>query len=215
MQISWNGLGSFVFVGKVGQQDVTLVTDPYQNSTGLRFPRTQSASLVVQSHDGEMANNTSSLLEEGKKKPFVIEHAGEYEVRGLFATGIRAPKKDGTEHTIYRLGIEGMQIAFLGALDRDLTDAEVSALGNIDVLIVPVGGGVVMNKDVASEVVSQIEPSVVIPSHFSVPGLKEKLADVDPFCSELACPREDSKKIKLTRNSLPVEEIQIIVPSKG
>lgn len=215
MQITWNGLGSFAITGKPIQGDVTLVTDAYQNSTGLRFPRTLTGSIVVQSHDGDLASNTSAIGDEGKIKPFAVTHAGEFEVRGIFVTGIRAPKKDGTEHTIYRIGLEGMKIAFLGALDRKLTDKELAALGDIDILIVPVGGGSVMDKDTASDVVSQVEPRLVIPSHFKVQGLKEKFADVKPFCDELACPTEESKKIKLTKSGLPQEDIQIIVPAKA
>jgi hypothetical protein len=214
MQISWNGLGSFTITGKPIEGDITLVTDPYQNSTGLRFPRTLSASIVVSSHDGVMANSVASVAGEEKKKPFVVDHAGEYEVQGIFVTGLRAPKKDKTEHTIYRFGLEDIRIGFLGAIDRKLSDKEVEALGSIDVLILPVGGGGVLSKDEASELVAQIEPRLVIPSHFNVQGLKEKLEDVEGFCKEVACPKSEEKKLKITKSSLPAEDMQIVVLEK-
>lgn len=214
MQISWNGLGSFTVTGKPIEGDVTLVTDPYQNSTGLRFPRALSASIVVSSHDGPMANNATSVGGEEKKQPFIINHAGEYEVQGIFVTGVSAPKKDKTDHTIYRFGLEGIRIGFLGALDRKLTDKEIEALGNIDVLILPVGGASVLSKDVANELVAQIEPRLVIPSHFKTQGLKEKFEDVEGFCKELACPKSEEKKFKLTKSSLPTDDIKIVVLEK-
>lgn len=214
MQITWNGLGSFTIVSKPLDGDVTLVTDPYDNATGLRFPRTLSAAIVVSSHKGDEAGNVSAVSGEQNKKPFAIDHPGEYEVKGVFIKGIQADKKDGTEHTIYRIGTEGMQIAFLGALDRPLKDDEIQALGNIDVLVVPVGGGAVLGKDDANEVVSQIEPRLVVPSHFNVKGLKLKREDVEGFCKELACPTEEMNKLKVTKSSLPQEDINIAVLSK-
>ncbi|MBU1126077.1 MAG: MBL fold metallo-hydrolase [Patescibacteria group bacterium] len=215
MQISWNGLGSFVLQGKPIAGEVALVTDPYQNSVGLRFPRTLSAALVLESHDAEEANNVESISGEEKKKPFLISHAGEYEVQGIFVSGIHAPKKDGTPHTIFRIRLEDISIAFLGAIDRKLTDKEIGALGDIDILIVPVGGGSVLDKDRAAEVVAQVEPRMVIPSYFHVAGLKQKLADVEGFCKEVSCPREDVNKLKVTRNDLPEEDIVVRVLSRG
>src|SRR5688572_15864701 len=116
MQISWNGLGSFTVVSKPGQGDVTLVTDPFDASTGLKLPRALAASIVVVSHDAKEANNTSAVAGEERKHPFVVNHPGEFEVQGVFVHGIRAPKKDGSEHAIYRFTAEGIRVGFLGAI---------------------------------------------------------------------------------------------------
>lgn len=214
MQITWNGLGSFTIVSKPLQGDVTVVTDPYDNKTGLRFPRTLSAAIVLNSHKGDEAGNTSAVSGEQKKKPFVIDHAGEYEVKGVFIKGVQANRKDGTEHTLYRIVTEGVQIGFLGALDRKLKDNELKALGNIDVLVVPVGGEDVLSAEDANEVVAQVEPRMVIPSHFDVKGLKKKRDDAEKFCKELACPTEEMNKLKVTKGSLPQEDMNIAVLSK-
>ncbi|MFH1631849.1 MAG: MBL fold metallo-hydrolase [bacterium] len=215
MMISWHGLGCFSIKGKTGQREVTLVTDPYDNSVGLRFPRTLTASMVLQSHDAPEANNTDAVHGEEEGKPFLVTHAGEFEVKGAFAAGVRAPKKDGSEHTVYRIDLEGVSIAFLGALDRDLNDAELTKLGNIDVLILPVGGGPVIDKAVASDIVSQIEPRLVIPSYFDVQGLKVKLAGVEAFCKDLSCPREDANKLKIEKGSLPTDDIKVAVLTRA
>ncbi len=215
MQISWNGLGSFVLQGKPISGEVALVTDPYQNSVGLRFPRTLSAAIVVESHKSDVANNAEAVSGEDKKKPFLITHAGEYEVQGIFVTGISAPKKDGTDHTIYRIRLEDIVVGFLGAIDRKLTDKEIEALGDIDILILPVGGGEVLDKDKAAEVVAQVEPRMVIPAYYHVTGLKKKLSDVEGFCKEISCPREDVNKLKVTRNDLPDEDVVVQVLSRG
>ena len=215
MNISWNGFGSFTITGKPLDGEVTLATDPYQGTFGLRFPRTLKASILATSHDGDYANNLVAISPEGDNRIFKITHAGEYEVRGIFVKGITAPKKDGTEHTIYKFTLEDVRIGFLGALDRKLKDNEVEALGEIDVLIVPVGGKLVMDSSIAAEVVGQVEPRLVIPSYVSVKGVKEKFSDVKDFCKEIACASEEVNKAKITKSGLPQEDMRMMILSRS
>lgn len=218
MQISWNGFGSFTVAAKTAQGDVTLVTNPFSREDGPKFPRSLAASIVVASHEGKDADNAGAVTPEypeDKRCPFVIDHAGEYEVRGVAVTGVFAPKKDGTAHTVYRFDIEGMSIGFLGAIDRALTDKEAEGLGNIDVLIVPSGGKDVLGAGSAAEVVAQVEPRLVIPSYVSGEGVATDYAEHGAICRELSCPTESSSKLKLTRAALPEEDMKIITMSKG
>lgn len=215
MKILWHGLGSFSISGKPISGEVSIVTDPYTNDVGLRYPRTLTAAAVVQSHEGDYAGNSDAI--EGMRtgeKPFLITHAGEFEVQGVFVRGIQAPKKDKTEHTIYRITVAGIRIAHLGAIDRELTDKEVELLGDIDVLIVPVGGVTVLDADQAQKVVNQVEPRVVIPSYHAVDGLKESFSNAEAFCKALACPREDVNKITLKKSKLPMDDLLVYVPAR-
>lgn len=213
MNISWHGLSCFEITSKGLNGEATLVIDPYQNSTGLRFPRTLEAQVVAVTHDAEHANNTESVL----GNPFVIGHAGEYEVKGIFLYGISAPrtqeaKGEPKANVMYRLEIEGISLAHLGSLDRELTDEELEHLQHIDVLMLPVGGGRVMTPKVASAVMAQVEPRLVIPMTHAIANIKEKLASVDDFCKEMGlCQREETTKLKLTRKDLPEEETKIVV----
>jgi L-ascorbate metabolism protein UlaG (beta-lactamase superfamily) len=215
MDITWHGLGSFSIKGKPISGEVSIITDPFVGGDGLRFPRTLSAAVVAQSQDSKDANNVEAISGLDKKAPFLVSHAGEYEVEGIFVTGIRALKESGEEHTIYRIQFEDITIAFLGSLDRKLNNTELDGLGNIDILILPVGGGDVMDTSMAQEVVNQVEPRLVLPSYASVAGSKRKLADADTFCKELACAREDLNKLKITKSSLPVDEIKVVVLAKS
>lgn len=216
MQIQWHGLGCFSLTGKSVSNDVNVVFDPFGSKFGLKPPKGLRASIVAQSDESEMANNIGLVVadEEGEK-PFSINHAGEYEVKGVFINGINAPKKDGEMHTIYRVFMEGMSIAFLGSLDRVLTDKEIEALGDINILILPVGGEKVLDAKKANEVVAQVEPRVIIPSHFAVKGLDLELADHETFCKEIACPRKDENKFKISKSGLPVDDMQLIVLNKA
>lgn len=209
MQISWNGFGSFTLVAKVGQSDVTLVTNPFKAQDDVKL-KAGVASVIVRSHEGKDTENLSVFEsehpEEGRKV-FVVSHAGEYEVQGVFVIGIDAPKKDETPHTIYRIDAEGMHMGFLGALDRQLTAKEIDALGTIDILIVPVGGKDVLNAQDAAAVIGEIEPRMVIPSYVGTGSY----ATVDMFKRELGCPVEEVSKLKIMRSQLPEQDMRMTV----
>lgn len=187
---------------KTASGDVTVVTDPFA-SGDVKFPRSLAASLVVSSYDDAAAHTLDAIVPEypeDKRNPFLVEHAGEFEVRGVAVTGVAAPRKDGTLHTIYRMDAENMHIGFLGALDRVLTDKEVEALGTVDVLIIPTGTGV-LSASACAEVIAQIEPRLVIPSYAE---------DTSAFCRELSAPTESTPKLKLVRAGLPEEDMKIV-----
>ncbi len=209
MLITNHGLSCFSFNVKTISGEANLVVDPYQNETGLRFPRTLEADIVASSHNRESANNIEGVVAPADGKTFVVDLAGEYEVKGLFVYAINATLKDGkTAHRIFRIEAEGMNIAHLGALDRMLSDEESAQLGSIDILILPVGGNRVMDAKTAMAVVEQVEPRLVIPSTFALTNLKESLADVDAFCKVFgSCEREASPKLKISRKDLPEEDV--------
>ena len=212
MNISWNGLGSIVVTAKIGQDDVTLVTNPFSVAGSVRFPKQVPASVVVQSHEGDDTFNVTAVVpeHEGDKAPFRVVHAGEYEVRGMFVTGISAPKKDGTAHTIYRFDAEGMHLGFLGAIDRPLTSKEADALGAIDILFVPAGGGAVLGAAAAGQLVAEIEPRIVVPIYVSA-GEGDGMADVSAFTREVSAPSETLAKFKITRAALPEEDMKVVI----
>ena len=212
MQILWHGLSCFEITTSTVDGEVTVVTDPYGNETGLRFPRTLEANVILVSHDEEDANNLSAV----SGSPKVIDMPGEFEVRNVFLFGVDAPLKREVKgkrisNCMFRIETEGMHVAHLGALDRALTDVELQELENIDILMIPVGGGKVLSPKLAAEVIAQIEPRVVIPMTYNLPNLKEELATVDQFCKELgACKREDMNKYKVSRKDLPEDDMLIV-----
>jgi hypothetical protein len=211
MQISWNGLSCFELKAKTASGEAVLVLDPYENNTGLRFPRTVEADMVAVSHNQPHANNTSGV----GGNPFIISTPGEYEVKGVFVYGISADRKTGEKNDkknmIFRIEAEQMSLAHLGALDRELTNPELEKLENIDILMIPVGGGRVMDPKIASLVISQVEPRVVIPMNHAVPNVKEKAASIEDFCKELGtCRREDASKLKIAKKDLPEEDMLMV-----
>ncbi len=207
MQISWNGLSCFEITANTSNGEVSVVIDPYSEGTGLRVPRTLEADILCVSHDENDANNVSSVAGE----PFVVKMAGEYEVKDVFVYAI--PVDAGI---IFRVEAEGMHVAHLGAISRALTDKELETLGTVDILMIPVGGGRVLSPKLATEVIAQIEPRVVIPMTHGIPNVKETLATADDFCKALGtCRRETSNKFKISKKDLPADDMLIMELAKA
>lgn len=211
MHIYWHGYSSVRIEAKTGDKEATLLTDPYPNEASLRFPRTANPDILLLSHQDRSRFN----IEGAGGSPSIISDPGEYEVKGVFVQGIQDPGVEaGTPKRplVYRIVTEGMSVGFLGQLKRALTDAEVEELGDIDILLLPVGGGEVMGSKAASDTISRIEPRMVVPLHYDIPGIKAKLESVNAFCKSLGvCKRQDAPKLKIAKKDLPTEDLLVTV----
>ena len=148
-----------------------------------------------------------------KNQPFLIADPGEYEVQGMFVFGM--PVKDADEKSkyslAYRFEIERMSVGFLGGVKRALHEEILDRLQNIDILLLPVGGGDHMNAKQATETVQVIEPRMVIPLYYALPDIKMNLDPVDLFCKEVGWKRQDMNKLKISRKDLPTEDLVVTV----
>lgn len=213
MQIFWHGFSSVRIESQHGDQQATLITDPFEAELGLKFPRSLSPSVVALSHQ----QRERFPLNVFENKPFVMADPGEFEVDGVFAYVIPlADEQHPYPHTLmYRFEIEGMSVGFLGGADRSLTDAELGKLEDIDILLLPVGGDDRLSAKQAIETISAIEPRVVIPLYHHIEGVKKILGTADAFCKELGvCQRQDANRLKIARKDLPSEDLLVAVLEK-
>lgn len=209
MQIFWHGFSCIRIEATHGDQQATLVTDPYSNESGLRFPKTLTPDVVALTHEDPKQFPMDVFTNE----PFVIRTPGEYEVNGIFAYAIplRGAESKHPFELMFRFELEGISVGFLGGVSRILTDDEVAALGNIDILLLPVGGGDRLSAKHAADIIKMVEPRMVIPLAFHTEGVKEELGTADAFCRELVCKRQDGNKLKITKKDLPADELVVTV----
>lgn len=206
MEIIWYGHACF----RLKDRASTVVTDPYDKSLGLTLPRPK-ADIVTVSHASAHHNNVAGVKGDFK----VVNSPGEYEIGGTFITAIRMlPAKNNAEfsnNNVCVIYMDDLAICHLGDLRHVPSQNQVEDLENIDVLLVPVGGEKALNAAQAAEVVSLIEPYIVIPMHYKLPGLTINLDSVDKFLKEMGAGNiETVSNLKLTQSSLP-EETQIIL----
>ena len=181
-----------------------IITDPFPPDLGYSLGK-QTASIVTVSHQ----HPSHSYIDEINGEPRIITGPGEYEISGVLIIGI-ATFHDSVrgqtrgKNTVYLMEIDGISICHLGDLGHVLSSDHVEELGDIDVLLLPVGGGSTINAAMAAEVIRQVEPKAVIPMHYKTPSLKRELDPVDDFLREMGVGQiEPRNKLSVSRTNLP------------
>lgn len=209
------GLSSIKMTVKYDVGEVVLITDPFDAETGVKMPRGATADIVLSSTS--MKKNDVLELVGGETEPFIVDHAGEFESKGIFVYGKTIVQKKGEKEsqlTIYRIEAGDLSIAFLGGLNRPLKDEEVELFGDVNVLMLPVGGqGVVLDATQAVEEMTSLEPRIVIPLMYQIPGLKIPVDPVERFVKESGIAPERVEKLKLAKKDLPTEETKMYILS--
>ncbi|MCL5090898.1 MAG: MBL fold metallo-hydrolase [Patescibacteria group bacterium] len=217
MDITYLGLSAFRLKGKA----VTLVTDPFSSAmVGFKFPKTE-AEIVTLSHQHEDHSFVSGI--EGS--PFVVSSPGEYEVKdvslfGYPSTHNTASNNELGENIIYLIEMDGFRLCHLGDLGTIPSTKVMEEIIGVDVLMVPVGGVVTLDPEKAGEIISQIEPLIVLPMHYKTPGINEevygKMASIEDFLKEMGAETaEHLDKLSLNKDKLPQETKVIVLERKG
>ncbi len=217
MDIYWGGQALFRLKGK----NATVIIDPYDpNFTGLRLPKDLTADVVLSSHAHEDHNFANVVKSPSGDKPRVFNSPGEYEVGGVVITGIPSFHDDsqGSErgkNTIFHLMFDRLNIVHLGDLGQSkLTEEQLTQIGEVDILLVPVGGIYTIDSKASANIVSQLEPGIIIPMHYRIEGLKFELAGIEEFLKEMGAEGVTPQpKLSITKEKLP-EEPQVILLTK-
>ena len=214
MEITWFGHNCF----RLRDRGVAVVTDPYSPDIGLQLVRVRADVVTV-------SNNTSDHnYVRGVKSGFkLLTGPGEFEIAGVFITGLElrgGGKKQSLakpRNTVFLFDFEDVTVCHLGDLDHVPTQAHVEeTLSSVDVLLVPVGAGESLNAAQASEVVSLLEPRIVIPMHYHVKGSTVKLDSVTKFLKEMGLEKVPTQEsLKVSRSTLPEETQVVLLELKG
>lgn len=211
MDITWHGNSCFRIIER-GM--AAVVTDPYDPELVGFDPGKLRADVVTVSCDRPGHNYIKGI----RSKAFEITGPGEYEVGGVFITGVRIngskrmKSEDDLRNTVYVIDYNGLTVAHLGELNSVPSQTEVEGMGEVNVALVPVGGMTSLNAAKAAEVISLLEPSIVIPMHYGTAENKLELDPLSKFLKEMGLNQvETEEAIKLTSvNALP-EETRVMV----
>lgn len=207
-EFRWFGHNCF----RIRAREATILTDPVGRRTGYTLPKATPADLITLSHEGSAAVSVDGL----KTEAAILRGPGEYEIHDVFVTGIRTFQDDkrGAErghNTVYLIEVEGMVVCHLGNLGHVLNEEQAEAMTNVDILLVPVGGGGALEPSVAAEVVTQIAPKLVIPMRYATSQGDRELKGVEPFCKELGV-EVPAPEEKLTIRQSELGETIRVVP---
>jgi L-ascorbate metabolism protein UlaG (beta-lactamase superfamily) len=213
MEITYIGHSCF----KIKDKELTIIIDPYDpKKLGYKLPKLE-ADVLCLTH-----NHSDHSYKEGVVGyRLLIDGPGEYETKETFIYGIEVyhDDKDGSErgtNTMYLIEMDGFNILHTGDLGHELSKETLEKIPNVDVLLICVGGTYTIDAETASQVISDIEPAIVVPMHYQtddLTGLSEKLDKVDKFLNEMGVEGSVKKedKLKLTsKNDLP-EDTEVVV----
>lgn len=214
MEIVWKGHSFFLIsIQKNKEEETKIAIDPFDESLGLPL-KEEEADILLISHDHFDHNNKKII----KGDPFIIKAPGEYEFKDIYIEGIEGfhDNKKGKERgkvTIFTIEGEEIKICHLSDLgQKELTDEQLERIGEIDILMIPVGGTFTISSKEAVNIISQIEPKIVIPMHYFLPKMKIKLEKLENFLKEIGLKEAEKLKVlKIKKKNLPSETKVIIL----
>jgi L-ascorbate metabolism protein UlaG (beta-lactamase superfamily) len=211
MEITWHGSSCFRITER-GMANV--VTDPYDPELVGLDPGKLRADIVTISCNKPGHNYTKAI----KGSAFEVTGPGEYEIGGVFITGVlingskKKKSSDDMRNTVYVIDYNGLTVVHLGELNSVPSQTEVEGLGEVNVALVPVGGDSSLNAAKAAEVISLLEPSIVIPMHYKISNSPLKLDPLSKFLKEMGLTEvQTEESIKLTSANVLPEETRVMV----
>jgi L-ascorbate metabolism protein UlaG (beta-lactamase superfamily) len=201
MEITWLGYSCFRLKGK----NVTVLTDPCPPEIGYTLEK-QTANVVTLSHNHP--NHAYTQIVSGDAR--IISHPGEYEIGGVLIIGIPSFHDDEKgltrgKNNVFAIEVDDITICHLGDLGHPLTSTQIEELGNIDVLLVPVGGNDTISGEQAASLVRNIEPKIVIPMHYKTLTVNKELDNVDKFLKNMGLTEAvPQPKLVINKSQLPL-----------
>ena len=206
MDISWHGLSCFRITER-GR--ISVVTDPYHDSVGLA-PLKLKGDVITISHDSPGHNAIDSV----RGQTYTLAGPGEYEIGGVFIYGValhHIGENSAVENVGYVIQYDSLSVLHLGDLAHVPDQSTIEAMGEVNVVLVPVGGGRSLKASEAAEVIAMIEPNYIVPMHYALPGLSLDLDPVDKFLKEMGVSKvQEEESLRVTTSSLP-EQPQVVV----
>jgi L-ascorbate metabolism protein UlaG (beta-lactamase superfamily) len=213
MKVKWIGHSCFLITSKTG---LKIITDPYTPDGGVKYgPVMESADIVTVSHE----HRDHNAISEVKGKPEIVRGKGEHLVKGIQIRGIASYHDDvsGTkrgDNVIFCFTVDDVTICHSGDLGHRLSPEQLSDIGNVDVLFIPVGGFFTIDAKTASQVCNDIKPGIVLPMHYKTPKLDFPVSGVDDFLQgKSSVKRVDSSEIDVEKGNLPGSTEVVILQS--
>jgi len=208
MKIKYLAHSAFLITAENG---IRIITDPYETSMEIKHGTiNETADIVTVSHEHGDHNNVSAV----KGNPKIVKASQEVKGINIKAVAAAHDDKGGSrrgKNTIFCFNIDGINVCHAGDLGHELTADQVKAIGNVDVLMIPVGGFFTVDAGTATKVCEQLKPKIVIPMHFKTDKLDLPISGVEDFIrGKNNVTRSSDSEMELKAGNLPAST-QIVV----
>jgi L-ascorbate metabolism protein UlaG (beta-lactamase superfamily) len=210
MDITWLGYSCF----RIRGNQAIVITDPFPPGLGYTLGK-QTADIVTVSHQHPRHSYVQGISGE----PRLVKGPGEYEISGVLILGIAAyhdavKGQSRGKNIAYLMEIDGVAVCHLGDIGHVLSNEQAEEMGNVDILLLPVGGVATINAAMAAEIIRKLEPKVVIPMHYQTPKTDRELEPVENFLKEMGQSLVEPKpKLTISKSNLPISTQVILLSS--
>ena len=198
IEITYLGRNCFRLKGREG----AVITDPCPPESGFALGK-QTAEVVTISRRDDPGYSYSAGV---GGSPTVLDAPGEFEIGGILVTGIAARRTDGTRNVMFICEIDGIRVGHLGVPNT----ANLEEFKDVDVLLLPVGGGSGLTPNMAADLMTKIEPRIAIPMNYKVGAEKLELEPLESFLKETGTRPEPQAKLSVSRSGLP-QDLTVMV----
>ncbi|MGA7677337.1 MAG: MBL fold metallo-hydrolase [Dehalococcoidia bacterium] len=214
MKLKWLGHSCFLITSETG---LRIITDPYAIVAGINYsPVNEAADIVTVSHNHRDHNNVAAV----RGKPEVITGSGTKTAKGIQFKGIashhdESKGKERGSNTIFCFTVDGIRLCHLGDLGHELSREEIAQIGNVDVLLIPIGGFFTIDARVAAKVADDLKPKVILPMHYKTPECDFPITGVEDFLAgKKNVKKLNSSEIEFKAGKLPeATEIVVLQPA--
>ena len=203
MKVKWLGHASFLITSEEGTR---IITDPYATGMGISYGEIkEAADIVMVSHEHGDHNNAAAV----SGSPQLVKNSGVQEAKGIQFKGIASFHDDaeGSQrgpNTIFCFTVDDVKLCHLGDLGHQLSEGQVADIGDVDVILIPIGGFFTIDAAVATDTIEKLKPRVVIPMHYSTDKCAYPISGVEDFLKGKAnVKRMDASEVELTKSELP------------
>ncbi len=209
MQIAWYSQFCFEIVTTPSKEKVKIIVDPLPVEISKKFAKLEGDISLITHQYLNLGENKIS-----PNKPFLISGPGEYEIKEIFIEGIPSLQK---KNTIYTIFSENLKVCHLGSLKQsELNENQLERIGEIDILMVPIGGNSTLSPREAIKIIQQLEPKIVIPMDYHLSKLKTRLSLFQEFLKILGIKEIKPKdKLNIKKKDLSEEKEREIVILKA
>jgi L-ascorbate metabolism protein UlaG (beta-lactamase superfamily) len=209
MRIKWLGHSCFKITSKTG---IRILTDPFDDNVGYKIPAVETDIITI-SH-GHYDHNFTDCV---KGNFEVLNKVGNFNVKDIPITGIHTfhdaeqGEKRGN-NIVYIFELDGMKLCHLGDLGHELSPSQIEMIGEIDILLIPVGGIYTINFEEAIKVVQQLNPHIVIPMHYKTTAVKFNLEGVENFTANFeGVERPSSQVLEINRENINFDKPRLYI----
>ncbi len=203
IEITYLGRNCFRLKGRDG----SVITDPCPPDSGFTLGKQSAEIVTVSRRDDPGYAFTAGISGD----PVVLDSPGEYEIGGILVTGIANKRPDGSRNVMFISEIDGIRVGHLGLASA----ASLEDFKGVDVLLLPVGGSNALAPNLAADLMTKVDPRLVIPMNYKTGGETLPLEPLEAFLKETGSRPEPLAKVSISRSSLPQDLTVMVLEPKS